>query len=141
MALEHTALDQDRLGPAARKALEPGPARMMAARGMAPLAPIDMVSVLYELARDKAGLIADAARKTAAELPDRVLQAVRGDPGLDARVLDWLAGRVADKPALVELVLLNPSTADATIAELAARVDAREVDIIATNEQRLLRCP
>ena len=141
MALEHTALDPDRLGEAARKALAPGPGRMMAARGMAPLPPVDMVSVLYELARDKAALIADAARKTAAELPDRMLQAVLGDPGLDARVLDWLARQVADKPPLVELVLLNPSTSDATIAELAGKVDSREVDIIATNEQRLLRSP
>lgn len=141
MALDHTALDPARLSEAARKALAPGPARMMAARGMAPLPPVDMVSVLYELARDKAGLIADAARKTAAELPDRVLQAVLGDPELDARVLDWLAVQVADRPGLVELVLLNPSTADPTVAELAGKVDSREVDLIATNEQRLLRCP
>ncbi len=141
MALDHTALDPARLSEAARKALAPGPARMMAARGMAPLPPVDMVSVLYELARDKAGLIADAARKTAGELPDRVLLAVLGDPELDPRVLDWLAGQVADKPGLVELVLLNPSTADATVAELAGKVDSREVDLIATNEQRMLRCP
>jgi hypothetical protein len=141
MPLERTALDQGRLSEAARKALVPGPGRMMAARGMAPLPPVDMASVLYELARDSAGLIADAARKTAGELPDRLLQGVLGDPALDPRVLDWLAGFVVGKPALIELVLLNPSAADATIADLAGKLDQREVDIIATNEQRLLRCP
>ncbi|HTM19728.1 MAG TPA: hypothetical protein VL172_04445, partial [Kofleriaceae bacterium] len=141
MALEHTPLDTTRLGEAARKALVPGPGRMMAARGMAPLAPVDMVSVLYELGRDPSALIKDAAARTAGELPDRLLAGVLGDAALDPRVLDWLAPFVTGKPALIELVLLNPTAADATIADLAGRVDQREVDIIATNEQRLLRAP
>jgi len=141
MALEHTALDVSRLSDAAQKALAPGPARMMAARGMAPLPPGEMAAVLYQLARDAAAAVADAARRSAAELPDKVLHGVLVDTALDPRVLDWLAPQVQDRPELIELVILNPATADATIAELAGRLDQRGTDLIATNEQRLLRCP
>jgi hypothetical protein len=42
---------------------------------------------------------------------------------------------------LVQLVILNPATADETLVALAAKVQQREVDLIAQNEERLLRCP
>jgi hypothetical protein len=56
-------------------------------------------------------------------------------------VLDWLAPRVKGHPTLFEALVLNAGTADETIADLAAAAGAREVDLIAGNEQRLLRAP
>lgn len=142
MALAHTPLDPAALGPEAQRALAPGPARMMAARGLAPLPrPRDLLSVLYQLGLDADPGIREAAQRTVRELPDRVLTGALEDPALDARVIDRFAADVLSRPALLQRVILNPATADATMADLAGAVDAAEVDLIAQNEERLLREP
>jgi hypothetical protein len=142
MALAHTPLDPAALGPEAQRALAPGPARMMAARGLAPLPrPRDLLSVLYQLGLDTDPAIREAAQRTARELPDRVLTGALEDPALDPRVIDRFAPDVLDRPALLHRVILNPATADSTMADLAGAVDAAGVDLIAQNEERLLREP
>ncbi|HEU4732257.1 MAG TPA: hypothetical protein VFT22_30390 [Kofleriaceae bacterium] len=139
--IQHTPLDPRQLSPAAQRALGPGPGRMMAARGLVPLAPADQVAVLYQLSLDAEPGIAQAARATAAGLPEKLLAGTLASPAIDPRVLDLFAQLAADKPALFEAIALNPSVADATIAALASRAGSREVDQIAHNEQRLLRHP
>lgn len=144
MALARTPLPPDalaRLSPAAQKALAPGPGRLMAARGLLPLPrPIELATVLYQLVvADPA--VAAAAQTSADGLPEKVLGAALADPDADPAVLDWLAPRARTSAALFEALVFNPVTADATIVDLAADAGAREVDLIAGNEQRLLRCP
>lgn len=142
MALQRTPIDPASLTEAARKAVAPGPMKMMAARGLAPLSdPADLVTVLYQLTLDPDAKIAESARGQADQLPDRVLEGALEQPTLDRRVLDFFADKVRAKAALIDRVILNPATADETLAELAAVVGPREVDLIATNEQRLLRHP
>jgi hypothetical protein len=140
-AVAHTPLDAARLSAAAQRALGPGPGRMMAARGIVPLPPAEQVAVLYQLALDADPAIAQAARATAAALPERLMAGALADPGVDPRVLDYFAGQLAGRPAVFDAIIGNPAVADATIAALAACCDAREVDRIAENEQRVLRHP
>jgi hypothetical protein len=59
--------------------------------------------------------------------------------GLKGAVLDWLAERFMGRDAALELLLLNPSTPDETLARLAPAVGQRLVEIIRQNELRLLR--
>jgi hypothetical protein len=139
--IEHSPLDVSTLSPSAQKALGPGPARMMAARGMAPLPPSDQVSVLYQLSLDADANLAAAAKATALGLPDKLVGGALTDAKLDPRVLDLFAELVGDKPSAFEALVQNPAVADATIARLAQRGGSREVDRIAANEQRLLRHP
>jgi hypothetical protein len=142
IGLDHTPLDIARLSPAVQKALAAGPTRMMAARGLVPLQrPGDLLTVLYQLAIDADGAIAGAAKATAAGLPEKVLAGALVDAGIDPRVLDWIAPGLAHKPALQEAVIANPATADQTMAVIAAKGGAHEVDLVAQNEQRLLRHP
>jgi hypothetical protein len=142
IGLDHTPLDIARLSPPVQKALAAGPTRMMAARGLVPLQrPGDLLTVLYQLAIDGDAAIAGAARATAAGLPEKVLAGALVDAGLDPRVLDWIAPGLAHKPALQEAVIANPATADQTMAIIAAKGGAHEVDLVAQNEQRLLRHP
>jgi hypothetical protein len=141
MGLELTPLDRAGLSPAVQKAVA-GPARIMAARGALPLpTPGELATALYELALDTDGNVASAARTTASGLPEKVLSGVLADARLDARVLDWLAPRTLGHPALFDLLIRNPALADETVATLAGRGNDREVEQIANNEQRLLRCP
>jgi hypothetical protein len=137
----HTPLDPSSLSAAAQRALGPGPGRMMAARGLLPLAPADQIAVLYQLALEPESALAQSARATAAGLPEKLLAGALAAPATDPRVLDFFAQLIADKPAVFDAIALSPAVADATIATLAGRAGSREVDQIAQNEQRLLRHP
>lgn len=139
--IQHSPLDAQKLSTAAQRALGPGPGRMMAARGIMPLSSGDQVAVLYQLAIDADAGLAQAARVTAAGLPEKLLAGTLADPAVDPRVLDFFAGFAAEKAAVFEAIVLNPATADPTVATLAAKGGAREVDLISQNEQRVLRHP
>ncbi|HEY0255702.1 MAG TPA: hypothetical protein VGC41_29435, partial [Kofleriaceae bacterium] len=136
-----TLLDLSRLSPAAQKALGPGPGRMMASRGLVPLPPADQLAVLYSLAIDADQNLATAARTTAMGLPDKLLAGALVDPNSDPRVLDLFAQLVGDNSSAFEALVSNQTTADDTIAYLAANGGAKEIDRISGNEQRLLRHP
>jgi hypothetical protein len=139
--MNRTLLELETLSPAAQKALGPGPGKMMASRGMMPLPPADNLAVLYQLTLDADANLAESAKKTAEGLPERVLAGALGDTTLDPRVLDLFATLHATKPGIFDVVVQNPSIADETIAAMAGKADSRGVDMIATNEQRMLRHP
>ncbi len=144
MSLARPPLDAEtvgRMSAAAQKALAPGPGRLMAARGLVPLPrPAELAAVLYQLVVSDPAL-AVAAQASADGMPDKVMIAALGDHEIDPLVLDWLAARARRVPVMLETLVLNPRTADATIVELAAAGGAHEIDLLAGNEQRLLRCP
>ena len=139
--IQHTPLEATRLSAAAQRALGPGPGRMMAARGLLPLAPADQVAVLYQLSLEAESNLSQSARATAAGMPEKLLAGTLASPTTDPRVLDFFAQLIADKPGVFDAIALNPTVADETIATLAGRAGSREVDQIAQNEQRLLRHP
>lgn len=141
MALHHTPLDANQLSPAIAKALATPANRAMAARGAVPLPPGELATVLYQLSLDDDSAIAEAARGTLAGLPERVVLGAVSDAGADPRVLDALAPRCLQVPALFDAILLNPVVSDETIETFAQTGTDKQVDRLATNEERLLRAP
>jgi hypothetical protein len=139
--IQYSPLEIAKLSPAAQKALGPGPGRMMASRGMMPLPPADQLAVLYQLSIDADAGLAEAAKKTAAGLPEKLLIGSLADGSLDGRVLDFFGMMHADRPSIFDAIVQNAQVLDQTVASLAGKVDSRSVDMIATNEQRLLRHP
>ena len=124
--MDYTLLNVSSLSAEAQRALGSGPGKMMAARGMAPLAnPIDLLSVLYQLCMDVDPKLAGAARASAKALPAKILTGALAEVALDPRVIDFFIREADAATALVETVVLNKSTADETIARLAARADSR----------------
>ena len=115
MAIERTPLSAAELSATAQKAVVSGPTRMMAARGLLPMAPADQAAVLYQLSCDADTAVAAAARTTATGLPEKLLVGVLAGR-LDPRILDFFSSLHGDKHAVLEAVILNASTADATIA-------------------------
>jgi hypothetical protein len=141
MTLQHTPLEVSTLSLEVRRALGPGPGKLLAARGMAPMAnPGDLITLFYQLSLDPEPSIRESANKSAGELPPNILKAALEAP-VDSRVLDYFAHKVASVYDLVAAVILNQATADETIAWIAERGGTREVELIATNQQRLLRFP
>ena len=140
--LVRTPLDPAGLGADVQRALASPQGRMMAARGLMPIArPRDFLSLLYQLALDGDERLRQAARASAGALPDPVVRGGLGDPSIDPRVLDLFADLLLGAPGATELIISNPATADETLARIAGRANASEVDLIATNEARLLRAP
>lgn len=144
MGLTLSALEPGQLSPAVARvtgAQVPPPARMMAARGLAPMGPLDLVTAIYQLGFDSDPAIAAAAQQTAAKLPEPALSAALGG-AVDPRVIEFFALRMIDRAVLIEKVLLNPLTDDQTFAALAAKLTGeRELEIVAGNQQRMMRCP
>jgi hypothetical protein len=99
------------------------------------------VTVLYQLMLDADQGLATTAKTTATKLPDSVLAAALGNASVAPRVLDRFAQLVGDRPTVFDTLVGNAAIADETLAALAGRLGAREVDRIANNEQRLLRHP
>ncbi len=145
MSVPRTPLDLSKLGLDAQRALLSPPTRMLAARGLVPVAqPRDLLSMLYQLGFDGDDRLKETALNSVRALPDAVLRGGLGDPQIDPRVLDffsWALAGAHGAAAAADLVLRNPATADDTVVVLAGRASQHEIDLIAINQERLLRCP
>jgi hypothetical protein len=114
--------------------------RRMAARGALPLAPVELATVLFALLHDPDDEVKVEAERSLAGLPEGVLVPVlegRTHPAL----LSYLAHRLRDRAAACERIALNPVASDTTVAFLATLPHRRVVDVIANNQQRMLRAP
>ena len=118
----------------------PAPLRMMGAKGLVPaVAPGDLVTMLFMLAFDGDEKVRATSAKTAEGIPDKIWGVALRAEEVKGEVLDWLADRFAAKDAALELLLLNSSTPDATVARLAPAVSQKLAEIVRQNELRLLR--
>ena len=109
------------LSPQARQHVDPaspGPMRMMAAKGLAPLPPRELVIVLCGFTYDENEKFVAAATKSIAELPDKILGPAL-DAGLPAAALDRLVNSLADRDVLLEKLVTRRDTPDGIISQIA----------------------
>ena len=143
MPLQLTPLDESQLSQDVIRAVghkAPDQARMMAARGLVPLSPADLAAAVYQLTFDHDQGIVAAARAQALKLPPAILAPALAE-NLDAQVLDFFAQVIDEKPTLVQEILLNRNTADQTLIDLAGKIQEGEIEVLAANQARLLKCP
>jgi hypothetical protein len=135
-------LPLDGLSPAVQKLIAaPAAAKLMAAKGIAPLRPMELLVALYQLSFDGDAAVKAAAAAGAGALPDKVLLQPLGE-ALPPTVLHFFAERIPPtRVEALEKILFNQATADATFVNLAGRLAERETEVIVQNETRLLRCP
>jgi hypothetical protein len=119
----------------------PAPLKLMAARGLAPLRPAELVLALYQLCVTGEPPVREAAYKTLRGLPEPVATGALGELA-EPRVLDLWSRELGGRTELLALVLRNRATRDETVAALASRstVEA-ELELVGRNEERLLRHP
>jgi hypothetical protein len=130
------------LPPNMRKHVDPAapvPLRMMAAKGLVPLSPSDMLGALFMLTFDAEQNVRDTAAKTAAGLPDRILGSALRDEGVQAPVLGWFLGLLRGNDTYAEMLVLNATTPDDAVADLAATCSGKLAEIIGQNQLRVLR--
>jgi hypothetical protein len=119
----------------------PAATRLMAARSLLPMGTRDLVSVLYYLSGDEEKRGRAVARRSLTNLPADLLATVLSER-LSPKILHWFANRPLPDLRLYETLALNRATDDETIALLAAvRYEDRLLNIIANNQERLLRYP
>ncbi len=118
--------------------LAPVAVRTMAAKGVLPLPPRELVVVLCGLTLDPEREVADTARASIAKLPDKLVSGAV-DAGLAPPVLEVLAPLVASREPLLERIVLLKDTPDAAIAAVAGAASERVAEIIAANQERCLR--
>jgi regulator of extracellular matrix RemA (YlzA/DUF370 family) len=131
--------------PAVRAILEgtaPHQARLAAASGLLPLPQADLLEVLVGLRRSEEAEIAEAATETLnSQDMEELLAAAKSDETPTA-VLDYLATLSSATRKIQEAAILNSKTSDEAVASLAsATSDSAMLEMIAINQQRLVRFP
>jgi len=120
----------------------PHQARLAAASGMLPLPQSDLLEVLVALQAAEDSEIAEAAKETLASQDAEDLLAAARSNETSPAVLDYLATFSKDSRELHEAVILNNRTSDEAVAGLASSTsDSSLLDLIAANQQRLIRFP
>src|SRR5690554_143954 len=122
---------QRHLDPAA-----PAPLKAMAARGMVPAPPDQLVKILFQLHFDQA--MTKDVQATLKGMPEPVLLAAT-QADQPAVVLDWLASECSGQ--ILDAIVLHKNTHDATIIKLAKIANAALCDLIANNQVRVFRTP
>ncbi|MEZ4440126.1 MAG: hypothetical protein R3B72_13600 [Polyangiaceae bacterium] len=115
--------------------------RLMAAKGIVPgLRPDAILSVLVLLSRGADAAVRDQATKTLKALPDPLLKGAIGAP-LPAAVIDVLARYCIQRLDVVEALVQMPAIHVETVAMLAQYGGELVVELVATNEERILAHP
>jgi hypothetical protein len=120
----------------------PQQAKLAAASGLLPLPQSDLLEVLVALRGSDDTDVAEAATETlTSQDPDDLLTAAKSSDSSPA-VLNYLATISQGSRQIHEAVALNNKTPDEAIASLAATTsDGSLLDLIAINQQRLVRFP
>ncbi|MCP9492883.1 MAG: hypothetical protein MSG64_00350 [Pyrinomonadaceae bacterium MAG19_C2-C3] len=120
----------------------PPAAQMMAARGMLPLPAGDLMEVLVYLRGSESEAVKAAADETLAAQDMQSLLDIAQGAEAAPTVLEYLATNDRASRAVHEAVTLNLKTPDAAIVRLAsATTDPALLELISTNQQRLIRLP
>ena len=115
---------------------------MMAARGLLPLPQADLLEALVALTTSDDAEIAGAATSTLESQDSGELLELARTSETAPAVLGYLAAHAKAGREIHEAVTLNHSTPDEAIALLAASTaDGSLLELIAINQQRLIRAP
>ena len=131
--------------PAVRAILDgtaPHQARLAAASGLLPLSQADLLEVLVALQQWEEPEIAEAAAETLNSQDSEDLLAAAKSDETPTTVLDYLATLSKGTRQIHEAVVLNRKTSDEAVASLASSTsDEALLELIAINQQRLVRFP
>jgi hypothetical protein len=137
-------IELEKLGPAAQKVLSDGaplPVQLMAAKGVIPGAkPHEIVIVIAELAGRSDEKLREAALGTLVKLPPPILAgALTAD--LPGSVTTRLASAYGSNHEVIEKLLRLPRISGEALEMLAAGADEHAGELIATNEELMLKHP
>jgi regulator of extracellular matrix RemA (YlzA/DUF370 family) len=120
----------------------PQPARLAAARGMLPLQQNELLEILVALVKSDNTEIAAAAKDTLDSETQEDLAVAASAEDTAPSVLAYLVAQPETTRAVCEAAILNSKTPDEALVKLAASTTHGPLlDLIAINQQRLVRIP
>jgi hypothetical protein len=119
----------------------PLPLRMAAARGVLPLSRTVLARLFVRLRQDEDESVRREAESSLSSLQSETIREILADPACDAEVLRHFAGRAARDEALAEIIAFHPSAGDDAMAVLASEGSSAVIDLVLTNQARLLESP
>jgi hypothetical protein len=141
--MEHP-ISLDRLTAGVQKICRPNAPpqlRAMAASGLAPLKPIELVTALYVLSYDADVKIGEKAKKSLQGMPDNVVFGVM-EQLEEPEVIDGVVRLLGGKIEAYRRIILNQHTAAETVVWLVGELkDDRTLELVAANEARMLKHP
>jgi hypothetical protein len=136
-----SSLPPDVFSPTVARNIDPRspvPVRLMAAKGLIACPPRELLMAVYQLTFDPEPKVSETARAFAGAMPDKLLAGLR-DEELPATVLTFYAHQLRNNERAMEMVALNVTTPDESVAELAEIASDAVVEIISQNQLRILR--
>jgi hypothetical protein len=112
--------------------------RLMAAQGLLPLKPEDLLELWTDLCRDGDAAVRAAAEQSLAEFPAAEFLPVLKNRDTSPSVLSWVVTHRADRE-LREVSLQNTSLPDEAIEALAPTLSEALAELVVINQTRLLR--
>ena len=113
--------------------------RLMAAQGIIPIPPKDLVSVLFCLVYDEDEEIKKEAESSLKDIPENTMNDILSNSSTSPQFLDYVAKNIENE-IYAQKVLLNQSSLDSTFSYLARNQHSQpNLEIIANNGQRILR--
>lgn len=115
--------------------------RAAAARGALPLPPAVLARLHLHLLKDPEEQIRQQAEGSLESLRQDELRQILSDPACAPAVLEHFAVRTLKEEGMAELLVFHPEVPDAALTTLAERGNAAVIDLVLTNQQRLLANP
>lgn len=112
----------------------------MAARGLVPLAPRDVIKILYILCHDKDEGVQRTADETIRSYSPRMIDSVLSDD-IEPPIIDYLVRHHREGHQFMGKALANRNTSDETLIYLASKSDGTVLDTLSRNHQRLMESP
>jgi hypothetical protein len=112
--------------------------RLMAAQGLLPLRPDDLVEMWTDLVRDADHAVREAAEKSLLELAEADFIPILKSRDTPAAILSWAVSHRPERE-LRAVSLQNVSLPDETIEALAASLPQELAELVVINQTRLLR--
>jgi hypothetical protein len=112
--------------------------RLMAAQGLLPLTPEDLIDLWIDLVRDSDEGVREAATKSLTEFAVSDLLPIVKNRATPPAVLTWVVTYRSERE-LREPTLQNPSTTDEAIEALARELPQELAELVVINQVRLLR--
>ncbi len=116
----------------------PSDVRLIAAQGLLPLRPEDLLELLTDLLLDVEAEVRAAAEASLSGFPAQELAPVLRSKETPPAVLSWAVKKRPERE-LREITLQNPSLPDETIEDLAPTLSEALAELVVINQMRLLR--
>jgi len=113
--------------------------KIAALRALSQLTPSTAIEIITTLWGDQDSAVSEFAKKIIREIPEENIANFILMEDVTAERLDQLSKIFSDKLSILEAIILNPTTSDATIKHLASFCESAQLELILLDKPRLSR--